>query len=158
MMTLQSWITGIAVTAILAALARLLTGHAAGRSVIRFFSGVCVVLALLAPLQRGLPAELARSLRDAAAAREASVDLGKSVSDALTLDYAAQQVSAYLQAQLAALDPSLTVSVTLDPDLRPASAELRGSAAARAAAIAAAATALGLTEDRIVYVCEEDAS
>ena len=157
-MTLQGWITGIAVTAVLAALARMLTDHAAGRGVIRFFSGVCVGLAVLAPLQRGLPAELARSLRDAAAAREASVDLGKSVSDALTLDYAAQQVSAYLQAQLAALDPSLTVSVTLDPDLRPASAELRGSAAARSAAVAAAAAALGLPGDRIVYICEEDAS
>ena len=155
-MTLQGWITGIAVTAVLAALARMLTDRAAGRSVIRFFSGVCVVLTVLAPLQRGLPAELARSLRDAAAIREASVDLGRSVSDALTLDYAAQQVSAYLQAQLAALDPYLTVSVTLDPDLRPASAELRGSAAARAAAVEAAAAVLGLPGDRIVYICEEE--
>ncbi len=157
MEALERWITGIAVTAILSALARTLTDRTAARGVIRFFSGLCTALAILMPLRDELAPALKRELSDAHILEETAMEQGSAVSDDLTRRYAAAQAEAWLQPQLDALSPGLTVTVGLSDALMPVSAALRGPEAARAQAVSLVAAALALDPEAVCYYVEEEA-
>ena len=156
MNAVRNWIAGITVTAILSALARALTERAGGRSVIRMFSGVCVALAILAPLREGVLPSLRQALQGAHRLEETAVVQGQTLSDELTRRYAAEQAAAYIESQLAATAPHFSVTVTLSAALDPLAVVLRGPASGRDTAVAAAAAALGLPTERVRYIVEEE--
>ena len=149
----RSWIVGISAAAVLSALARALTERSAGRSVIRFFAGICVLLSILSPLQKAVPT--GRSLSDMFPAKDDPAALGLAVSDDLIRRYASGQAAAYLESRLAAPDAAFSVCVELDDSLQPVSAEIRGPEASRETAVAAAADALRLPQERVRYIAEE---
>ncbi len=155
MEALERWITGIAVTAVLAALARTLTERTAARGVIRFFSGLCTALAILMPLREELAPALRQAFADAHMLEEAAAEQGSAVSDDLTRRYAAQQAEAWLQPQLDAIASGISVTVELSDALMPVSAALRGPEAARDSAVTLVASALALEPEAVRYLAGE---
>ena len=156
MEALERWITGIAVTAVLSALARILTERTAARGVIRFFSGLCTALAILMPLRDDLAPALKRQIGDAHILEETAAEQGRAVSGELTRRYAAAQAEAWLQPQLDALSPGLTVTVELSDMLMPASAALRGPMSVRERAVSLVASALALEPGAVRYLADEE--
>ncbi|MEA4822531.1 MAG: hypothetical protein VB111_00240 [Clostridiaceae bacterium] len=152
---LREWITGITITAILAAIAKALTEKSGQRGVIRLFCGVCVALAILAPLRSNAPRELWRSLKNSLNANERAASYGQDVAASVTQSYAAEQAAAYLDAQAAAIADGVSFTLTLSEDLKPIAVSVRGPAAARDAVISMAAQTLGLSTDDICYISEE---
>ena len=152
---MRNWIAGVAVTAVLAAVARALTERTSGRGVIRLFCGVCVALALLTPVRRGAFSALRRDFARTHAESSDALRQGQDAAQALSRRYAAAQAEAYLEAQSASVAPGLVFSLTLADDLTPVSVQIRGPAAARGAACALAARTLGLPTEHIAYIVEE---
>ncbi len=155
MEVLREWITGITVTAILAAIAKALTEKSGQRGVIRLFCGVCVALAILSPLRSNAPRELWRSLKNSIHANERAASYGQDVAASVTQNYAAEQTAAYLNAQAAAIADGIAFTVTLSEDLKPVAVSVKGPAAARDAVVSMAAQTLGLKADDICYISEE---
>lgn len=156
MEALQRWIMGIAVTAVLAALARMLTERTAARGVIRFFGGLCTALAILMPLRDDLAPALRQALTDARQREETAAERGSAVSGDLTRRYAAAQAEAWLQPQLDALSPGISVAVELSDELMPVSASLRGPETVRERAVTLTASALALEPGAVRYLAREE--